>query len=183
MRQLDKRARLTRRRFLHTTGITAVGVGVLQTGKVLIDPNGAWAVELTTLKPETARTLIQMARDLYPHDRLADARYAKAIEPYDVQAAKDPELRDLLAQGAAELDRRAVAQGAASYADLQSEGQRVAILSDISATPFFAKVRGDMIATLYNQPEVWASLGYEGPSAEKGGYLNRGFNDIDWLKD
>jgi hypothetical protein len=183
MRHLDKRARLTRRRFLHTTSVTAVGLGVLQTGGVLIDPNGAWAVELETLEPETARTLIQMARDLYPHDRLADARYAKAIEPYDAQAAKDPALRDLLKQGAAELDRQAAAQGAASYADLKSEGDRIAILSDISATPFFAKVRGDIIATLYNQPEVWASLGYEGASADKGGYIDRGFDDIDWLKD
>lgn len=182
MRLLDKRARLTRRRFLHTTGVTAVGVGVLSTGMVLIDPNGAWAVELTTLTPETARTLIQMARDLYPHDRLADARYAKAIEPYDAAAAKDADLRQLLTQGAAELDRRAAAEGAPSYADLKSEPARVAILSDISATPFFAKVRGDMIAALYNQPEVWASLGYEGPSADKGGYIDRGFNDIDWLK-
>jgi hypothetical protein len=26
-------------------------------------------------------------------------------------------------------------------------------------------------------------LGYEGPSFDKGGYLNRGFNDLDWLPD
>jgi hypothetical protein len=183
MRLPDKRTRLTRRRFLRTTGVAAVGAGMLQSGKILIDPNGAWAVELKTLTPETARTLIQMARDLYPHDRLADARYAKAVEPYDAQAAQDPALRDLLTKGAAELDRRAVAEGARSYADMPDEGRRTAILSAIAGSPFFAKVRGDMISTLYNQPEVWASLGYEGPSAEKGGYLHRGFDDIDWLKD
>ena len=34
---------------------------------------------------------------------------------------------------------------------------------------------------LYNQPEVWTILGYEGESASKGGYINRGFNDIAWL--
>jgi hypothetical protein len=30
---------------------------------------------------------------------------------------------------------------------------------------------------------VWKVLGYEGPSAELGGYINRGFSDIDWLQD
>ena len=34
---------------------------------------------------------------------------------------------------------------------------------------------------LYNQPELWTKFGYEGPSSAQGGYLHRGFNDIDWL--
>jgi hypothetical protein len=182
MRQLDKRTRLTRRRFLQTTGVTAVGVGALATGQVLIDPRGAWAMTLTTLSPETAKTLVQAARDLYPHDRLAESFYAKAIEPYDAAAAKDPALKDLLTNGAAELDKQAAAKGAKSYADLPNEADRVAILKAVSGTPFFAKLKGDMISGLYNQPEVWAKLGYEGPSAPKGGYIHRGFNDIDWLK-
>src|SRR5882672_7729161 len=182
MRQLDKRTRLTRRRFLQTTSVTAVGVGALATGRVLIDPRGAWAMSLTTLSPETAKTLIQAARDVYPHDRLAESFYAKAIEPYDAAAAKDAALKDLLTEGTADLDRRAAAKGAQSYADLPNEADRVAILKAISGTPFFKKLRGDMISALYNQPEVWAKLGYEGPSAPKGGYLHRGFNDLDWLK-
>jgi hypothetical protein len=28
---------------------------------------------------------------------------------------------------------------------------------------------------------VWAALGYEGSSYDKGGYINRGFNDLNWL--
>jgi hypothetical protein len=42
-------------------------------------------------------------------------------------------------------------------------------------------VRGDLIVSLYNQKEVWPRFGYEGSSAEHGGYINRGFADIDWL--
>src|ERR1700730_15269718 len=103
MRQIDKRTRLPRRRFLQTSGATAIGVGALSTGMVLVDPRGAWAMSLTTLQPDTAKTLIQMARDLYPHDQLAEVFYAKAIEPYDAAAAKDPALRDLLAGGAGDL--------------------------------------------------------------------------------
>jgi hypothetical protein len=181
MRRIEKRTQLTRRRFLQTTGATAVGVGALSGATLLIDPRGAWAMTLTTLTPETARDLLQMARDLYPHDRLAESFYAKAVEPYDAQAAKDPALRDLLTNGAGELDRLAAEKGAKTYADIADEGQRVAILKSISGTPFFAKMRGDMITGLYNQPEVWAKFGYEGPSTPSGGYLHRGFNDIDWL--
>ena len=44
-------------------------------------------------------------------------------------------------------------------------------------------MRGDCVTGIYNNPEVWKVLGYEGPSAELGGYINRGFSDIDWLQD
>src|SRR5437588_194339 len=121
MRQLDKRTRLTRRRFLQTTSVTAVGVGALATGRVLIDPRGAWAMSLTTLSPQTAKTLIQAARDIYPHDRLAESYYAKAIEPYDTAAAKDPALKELLTDGTLDLDKRAAAKSGKSYADLPEE--------------------------------------------------------------
>jgi hypothetical protein len=34
---------------------------------------------------------------------------------------------------------------------------------------------------LYRNKQVWPKLGYEGPSFPFGGYLERGFDDIDWL--
>ena len=69
------------------------------------------------------------------------------------------------------------------YAAVNEEGDRVAVLRTMETTPFFQKVRGDMVVALYNQLAVWAKFGYEGSSAEHGGYLHRGFDDIDWLKD
>ena len=47
--------------------------------------------------------------------------------------------------------------------------------------PLFKKLRGDLLVTLYNNKEVWPKFGYEGSSAYKGGYISRGFNDLDWL--
>ena len=38
-----------------------------------------------------------------------------------------------------------------------------------------------VISNLYNDPAVWKKLGFEGSSAEFGGYLSRGFDDIAWL--
>jgi hypothetical protein len=34
---------------------------------------------------------------------------------------------------------------------------------------------------LFNNPVVWAHIGYGGSSLQFGGYVNRGLNDIDWL--
>jgi len=49
-------------------------------------------------------------------------------------------------------------------------------------TPFFQKLRSDFVLYLYSNPAIWPLFGYEGPSNDKGGYLHRGFNDIDWIK-
>ena len=36
-------------------------------------------------------------------------------------------------------------------------------------------------SALYNQKEVWPIFGYEGEFLSKGGYIERGFDDIEWL--
>jgi hypothetical protein len=51
----------------------------------------------------------------------------------------------------------------------------------IEETEFFKKLRSDLVVSLYNQKDLWPKFGYEGASAEKGGYLHRGFDDISWL--
>lgn len=35
----------------------------------------------------------------------------------------------------------------------------------------------------YSDREVWTVLGCEGESSDKGGYVDRGFDDLDWLPD
>ena len=57
----------------------------------------------------------------------------------------------------------------------------MALLRNIENGAFFQGVRSDLIASLYNQKELWPLFGYEGESASKGGYINRGFSDIQWL--
>ena len=183
MRRLDKRARVTRRTFLAATSGTAVAVGALAAADIIIDPRAAWAQTMKTLSPEVARTLVQMARDIFPHDRVGDDAYARAVEPYDQAAAADPKVKELFVKGVEALDAAAVKIAQTPYAAVATEAERVQALKAIEGTPFFAKVRGDLVVSLYNQKEVWAKLGYEGPSAPQGGYINRGFNDLNWLKD
>ena len=67
------------------------------------------------------------------------------------------------------------------YSDVGWEADRVAILRAMESSGFFQKVRGSLITGLYNNKQVWEKFAYEGESASKGGYLYRGFDDIDWL--
>src|SRR5208282_5141407 len=133
------------------------------------------------LESEEIRALLKFTRDLFPHDRLDDSFYARAIAPLQDEAAKDASTRRLLSGGIAQLDRLAKAAAGKPYADLADEAARVAVIKQIEGGAFFMKVYGDTIVGLYNQPQVWPKFGYEGPSSSKGGYINRGFNDLNWL--
>lgn len=181
MRTLDKKMKVSRRGFLAGSGMTALGTVALASGAVLIDPKGAWGVELKALQPETMATVIQMARDIFPHDGFPTLFYVKAVQPYDDAAATDAAVKALFEEGVTDLDAKAREAHGRGYLEIAWEDDRVALLKEIEAGPLFTKMRGDLVVTLYNQPEVWGKLGYEGPSAPFGGYLYRGFDDIDWL--
>jgi len=141
----------------------------------------AWAEDATTLSPSTLKTLVKAARDIYPHDFLGDSYYITAVKPWDARAAKDPAVKAMLEDGVRRLDQSARDRFQAAYVDVPWEADRVVLLQGIEQSEFFKKVRGDLVVSLYNQQELWPKFGYEGSSAEYGGYIKRGFNDIDWL--
>ncbi|HSI41221.1 MAG TPA: Twin-arginine translocation pathway signal [Xanthobacteraceae bacterium] len=174
----ETRARGPSRRAL-LAGMGAAGA-LMITGTAVMNPREAWGLEVTNLKPETMRTLIVMARDVYPHDRIPDRYYAIAMKGYET-AASDPAAKAMVEDGVLVLDTLAKAKYGVAYADVGWEDQRVALLRGIEETAFFQKVRGGLVVGLYNQEEVWPIFGYEGASAEKGGYIDRGFSDISWL--
>ena len=180
MREIDKRRHVHRRVFLRGAATTPAAAAVAAAG-LTIGPDAAWAADLRALRPATMTVLARAARDTFPHDRLADRYYIAAVLPYDYQAAKDAALKSLLEEGAAQLDAEARKRFGRDYIRVGSEEQRVQVLQAVEKSAFFQKLRGDLVVTLYNQKEVWPKLGYEGSSFEHGGYIERGFNDIDWL--
>ena len=182
MRTVDKKTKVSRRRFLQTAGAGTAGIIAVANGALVMSPGGAWAMEVKHLQPSTMATLIQMARDIYPHDHLADGYYAKAMIGYDEAAGNNGDLKQLLQNGVGELDSAAQAAHGGGYLSVDWEEDRVALLKSIEHEAFFQTIRGGLIIGLYNQPELWAKFGYEGPSAEEGGYIDRGFDDIDWLE-
>jgi hypothetical protein len=178
MREVDKRTQFSRRGLLRA-GATAVPAAAL--AGATISATAAWAEGARALTPHAMATLVLVARDIYPHDHVADLFYIKAVTPWDAKAEKDPAVRDMLLGGVARLDGDAQDRHGAPYLGLGWEADRVALLRNIEETKFFRTLRADLVVSLYNQPEIWPKFGYEGSSAEYGGYLNRGFNDIDWL--
>lgn len=165
---------LTRRQLLSRS--VAAGASLVVGAGFVASGNAAWALETTAIKPESMAALIQMARDIYPHDQVPDQYYAVAVKGYDTaEAAPNVEA------GIAELNAAAVAAGHVDYLSIGWEEDRVAVLKAIETGAFFQTVRAGLVTGLYNQKEVWPIFGYQGESFSQGGYIERGFDDIDWL--
>jgi hypothetical protein len=174
MTAVKERKGLTRRELLSRSA--AAGAAFVVGSGWVAGKSAAWAMEVAHLKPETMATLIQMARDIYPHDHVADEFYAVAVKGYD-----DAEKAPMVEAGVAALDAAAQGAGHAGYLAAGWERDRVDILRAMEESPFFQTVRGGLVTGLYNQKAVWPLFGYEGESFSQGGYINRGFNDINWL--
>ena len=165
---------LTRRQLLSRA--TAASASFVVGAGFVAAKNAAWAMETTALPPASFATLVQMARDIYPHDHVADEYYVVAVKGYDT-AVTAPGVE----AGIAALDAAARGKGFASYLDTGWERDRVDILRGMEDSAFFQQIRGGLVTGLYNQKAVWPLFGYEGESFSQGGYIDRGFNDINWL--
>ncbi|MEC4724693.1 hypothetical protein HWQ46_03920 [Shewanella sp. D64] len=143
----------------------------------IMAPARSWSLPLTALPDNVAETILIVTRHIFPHKNLEDAVYALVVKDLDNSAANDPAVKKLLIDGVATLNKKSTNNNwlSASYQE-----QNTIILSMVDSV-FFEKIRGTSIVSLYNNEMAWAHFGYEGPSYEKGGYLNRGFQDLNWL--
>lgn len=174
MKDGTPRKGLTRRDLLSRS--IAAGASFVVGAGFVASADGAWAMESAALKPQTMATLIQMARDIYPHDHIGDQYYAIAVKGYDTE-----EVAPAIEMGIAALDAAAQGKGYSDYLSVGWERDRVDILRGMEESPFFQQIRGGLVTGLYNQKAVWPLFGYEGESYSQGGYVDRGFNDINWL--
>ena len=124
------------------------------------------AVQLSAHAHETT---MRVARVMFPHDMLPDSAYAKVVAAVAAEA-------ETVEQGVAELD------DPTPFVELDAEAQLAALQRHEGST-YFELVRSTTVVELYDNPLVWKAFGYEGPSVHLGGYLNRGFADLDWLPD
>jgi hypothetical protein len=165
---------MKRREFLKTGALLVVGTAAAST--LISETGAATTPALTVFNPHEAQTLFAMSRRIFPHKQVGDAAYWKVVADLDTASKSDPAVAKLMADGVAQLDSRG------KFVDLDKQRQ-VAALKTIENTPFFQKVRGVELVTLYSDPSVWKSLGYQGPSYRFGGYAHKGFNDLAWLPD
>lgn len=178
MREVDKQTQFSRR------GVLRAGAAAVPAAAFIgssISATAAWAETAKSITPHAMATMALVARDIYPHDHIVDQFYIKAVTPWDAKSAKDPAVRDMILEGIARLDKDAADKHSSDYLNVSWEADRVKLLQGMEDTKFFRTVRADLVVSLYNQPEIWPKFGYEGSSAEYGGYIKRGFDDIDWL--
>ncbi len=162
---------LSRRRFMSLSGQSLLALGATAVAAQLIPVTLLADEALPALPPG----LLRMGRDIYPHDRLADLHYAR---PLANLLAEQPEL---ISGGLGELQASAAQRHGQSFEALAVESDRVALLRAIETGPFFRAVRNALMFGIYDNKALFPLFGYEGSSVEKGGYLARGYNDLDWL--
>jgi len=130
------------------------------------------------LEQHVAETVSALARTLYPHVALADAVYERVPAKIAEAVAEDPAQASTVADGVADLDGR----GAQPFTQRTPE-QQLADAKAIAGSDFFELVRSTAVTEVYSDQRTWKLVGYEGASFDKGGYVDRGFNDLDWLPD
>jgi hypothetical protein len=131
---------------------------------------------MSELTPNARETSRRVSRVMYPHDHLPDEAYDKVVRKLEADARGDDRIRATIEQGVADLD------GSGAFVDLDADAQ-LSALTAAEGSDYFKLVQGATVVELYDNPLVWEALGYEGPSVHLGGYLHRGFDDLDWLPD
>jgi hypothetical protein len=174
---------MKRREFLQKSAIVVAGAAAVVSGVAAAastDQGNAdqWTAGLKTLNAHEGETLLKVAQQIFPHERLDDTDYIIVVQDLDAEAGTTPDTASLLRNGVANLD----GAGSAKFVTL-SDDQQLAVLQKNEATPFFQKVHSTELVSLYNNHGVWKKLGYQGPSYPIGGYLHHGFNDLNWLPD
>ena len=165
----------TRRRFI-VAAIAASGAFASGLNLALLRNASAWADATDDGGAASAKSLARMVRLYYPHDNVADDVYVQTVDSILSAAASDPQLQQLIDVAYAALD----SAGDHRFAELDVESQ-LAAMTKVQNEAFFTAIKFQVLARFYAHPEVWRAINYPGSSVEHGGYVDRGFDDIDWL--
>lgn len=125
------------------------------------------------LTAQQRKILFRLLRVAYPHDRFPDAPYERTAKTVEDAAAESDDGGEALAEGLDALEDILELDDAAATESVRAVDQEL----------FFQQIHATTVVALYDDREVWDLLGYEGASFDQGGYLDRGFADLDWLPD
>ncbi|PCI54731.1 MAG: hypothetical protein COB36_09370 [Alphaproteobacteria bacterium] len=165
---------ITKRNFLRSAGGFALLLSV--SGGMISMGTSAHADDGDSLSAHVSQTLRVMVRRLFPHEGVGDGPYNLVIPGLsNVPGVTD--LGTLLKEGVKALDD----ESRDTEWRMLPEAEQISALKMMEKSRFFQVMMMGTITSLYRNPEVWKHLGYEGSSVEYGGYIERGFDDIDWL--
>jgi hypothetical protein len=128
---------LTRRQFLISV---ATGVTVM--------PAVGWPFldQFVMFRSEEAQTLLAMAKTLFPHPRIGDSDYMRAVAAIYLRCDADETVSDSVRSGLAVLGPRFASA---------TEPVRVAVLKRMEGTWFFRVVYVETLESLYGSAGIW----------------------------
>lgn len=167
-------AGVSRRFFLMTTSMAGITTGALL--------GGARAAAAAPLGTDQSALLLRMVQDIYPHpDLLNEAHYAAIVAAVTGAAEGSPETAAALTDGLTRIDAAAQETFGAAYSGIEDADAREGILRRFQHEGFFQNVRWTAYFGIYDNKDIWPLFGYQGSSVEFGGYIDRGFSDIDFV--
>ena len=125
----------------------------------------------------TADALATLVHDLFPHDDIHQTVYADVARTIIAQEQGSTGDLEMIQDGLRRLNE-AVADGEWR---LLEEQLRLQALRKLTDSEFLKTMLQRARSLLYLRPEIWQLVGYGGNALQQGGYLTRGFDDIDWL--
>ena len=167
---------ITRRSFARQFGFTVAAGGVaallapplLQAATAGIDEAALSAADLESIALYS-HTLCPMLAPADPHYRAVTATVAQA-------SRQNPATAALIREGLNTINR----PGKPGFVALTPD-QRAEIVLSQQGTALFNYLHWLTAESVLRDPTLWKQIGYQGSAIEFGGYLNRGFDDIDWL--
>ena len=167
---------MSRRKFSRWLGLGTVVLGAKSTPGfpglfALADSAAGHAFPETGTEP-----LVQYAWFILPLLEPSHERYRAVVKKVADQAGQVPEIASTVKAGSSELN----AIGKDSWLNSTSL-QKAEIVRKLEGTAFFGYMHWITCEIVMRDPALWETLGYQGSAIEHGGYLTRGFNDIDWL--
>lgn len=134
------------------------------------------ALNALRLTDEARHTITRIIRVAFPHPEVTDGPYERMADKIITEAENSTWFRVALTQGLLTLDSLSERQ----FVELPDD-EAFTVLQRLGDLEFFGFIRRTTVLNFYDDPEVWEIFGYEGESFSKGGYLHRGFDDLDWL--
>jgi hypothetical protein len=158
----------TRRKFL----VAALTLGGAAATAPFLRSSQVWA----ETDADMPAVMVKFARRLFPHEGMADRVYGEVVGQVLATTASNPATAGLVDGATRVLDSAA----SGSWIDL-GEAEQLEVLRATENDPMVVGLRETVRFVFYENESVWKHIEYPGSSKEYGGYINRGFNDIDWL--
>ncbi len=169
------RLNMLRRRFLRGLGHTGLLFTIFPT---LLHTKiaGAEAKSAPALSQQELDVLADLAYQMVPLLEPSSSVYRSVAAAIQNQALQNAGLVALVSNGIVALNDK----NDKPWLELTAK-QRVAVIQSEFSNQFLASIRWLACEQVLRDTQVWTKLDYQGSSIEYGGYLHRGFADIDWL--